>query len=106
LASAEAKARQASKIRELRVALIDAGLIGLDQRARALGLNRSTAWAILSEAHKNSGLSAGIAIRMLSAPNLRSRSKILEYVREKISGDYRHSIRQSRKYASRVIAHL
>ena len=32
LASAEAKVRQASKIRELRAALIEAGLIGIDLR--------------------------------------------------------------------------
>jgi len=108
LASAEAKVRQASKIRELRAALIEAGLIGIDQQARALGLRRSTAWAILSGGHKNSGLSASIAIRMLSAPDLPAlaRSKILEYVREKISGDYGHGIRRSREYASRVIAHF
>ena len=54
-AVAEAKARQLSKIRELRLALRRAGLIGLDEQAKALGLPRSTTWKILKGGHKTSG---------------------------------------------------
>jgi hypothetical protein len=87
-AIAEAKARQSSKIRELRIALRSAGLIGLDEQARALALPRSTTWKILKGDHKASGLSAMVISRMLSAPSLPPvvRTKILEYVREKPTG--------------------
>jgi hypothetical protein len=65
-AIAEAKARQSSKIRELRIALRRAGLIGLDEQARALGLPLSTTWKILKADHKASGLSAMVISRILS----------------------------------------
>jgi hypothetical protein len=58
-AVSEAKARQSSKIRELRPALRRTGLIELDEQAQALGLPRSTTWKILKGGHKASGLSAG-----------------------------------------------
>jgi hypothetical protein len=105
-AIAEAKARQARKIKDLKTALIGARLITLDEQARALGLCRSTAWAILNGAHKTSGLSASIVSRMLSAPELPSvvRRTLLEYVQEKINGAYGHSIKQSQKFSSRLFA--
>ena len=65
---ADAKWRQANKINEIKAALIDAGRAALDEQAKALGLRRSTTWAILTGTHKASGISAGIVIRMLSAP--------------------------------------
>jgi hypothetical protein len=104
----EAKARQSSKIRELKGALINAGLIALDEQAQALGLSRSTAWSILTNAHKASGISATIISRMLSAPGLPPlvRSKILEYVEEKTDGLYGHSVKSSRQFASRIRKHL
>ena len=105
---AEAKSRQASKIRELKAALTDAGLTALDEQARSLSLNRSTAWAILRGTHKASGLSAGIIIRMLSAPNLPpvARRKILEYVREKFDGVYGHNTKQLRRFRTCINAYL
>ena len=95
-AAAEAKARQLSKIRELRLALRRAGLIGLDEQARALGLPRSTTWKILKGGHTASGLSAMVISRMLSEPRLPPvvRTKILEYVREKADGLYGHGKRE------------
>jgi hypothetical protein len=101
---AEGKVRQASKIRELKSALIRSGLITLDQQANALGLSRSTTWTILRGNHKASGLSALIIDRVLSSPNLPSlvRTKILEYVREKTSGLYGHSDRRMRKFSDRL----
>ena len=82
-AISEAKARQLSKIRELRLALRRAGLIGLDEQAQALGLPRSTTWKILKGGHRASGFSAMVISRMLSEPRLPPvvRIKILEYVR-------------------------
>ena len=95
-AISEAKARQLSKIRELRLALRRAGLIGLDEQAQALGLPRSTTWKILKGGHKASGLSAMVINPMLSAPRLPPvvRTKILEYVREKADGLYGHGKRE------------
>jgi hypothetical protein len=103
-AIAEAKARQASKIRELRIALRSTGLIGLDEQARALGLPRSTTWKILKGDHKASGLSATVISRILSAPSLPPlvRTKILEYVREKAGGFYGHGKRQLLKFSVQI----
>jgi hypothetical protein len=100
----EAKARQSSKIRELRIALRSAGLIRLDKQARALGLPRSTTWKILKGDHKASGLSAMVISRMLSAPRLPPvvRTKILEYVREKTDGLYGHGTREVLRFSARI----
>jgi hypothetical protein len=55
----EAKARQATRIKELGAALAAAGLATLDDQARALGLSRSTTWAVLKGNHKASGRPQG-----------------------------------------------
>ena len=101
---ADAKWRQANKINEIKAALIDAGRAALDEQAKALGLRRSTTWAILTGTHKASGISAGIVIRMLSAPDLPVpvRQKILEYVREKSDGMYGHTAKRRREFLSRM----
>jgi hypothetical protein len=101
-AISEAKARQSSKIRELRLALRRAGLIGLDEQAQALGLPRSTTWKILKG--KASGLSAMVISRMLSEPRLPPvvRTKILEYVREKADGLYGHGKRELLRFSARI----
>jgi len=103
-AISEAKARQLSKIRELRLALRRAGLIGLDEQAQALGLPRSTTWKILKGGHKASGLSAMVISRMLSEPRLPPvvRTKILEYVREKADGLYGHGKRELLRFSARI----
>ena len=103
-AVSEAKARQSSKIRELRLALRRAGLIGLDEQAQALGLPRSTTWKILKGGHKASGLSAMVISRMLSEPRLPPvvRTKILEYVREKADGLYGHGKRELLRFSARI----
>jgi DNA invertase Pin-like site-specific DNA recombinase len=67
---AEAKARQVTKIKELGPSLTASGLVTLDEQARALGLSRSTAWAVLKANHKASGLAAATISRMLSSPEL------------------------------------
>src|SRR5215467_13368194 len=100
----EAKARQLCKIRELRLALRRAGLIGLDEQAQALGLPRSTTWKILKCGHKASGLSAMVISRMLSEPRLPPvvRTKILEYAREKAGGLYGHGKRELLRFSARI----
>ena len=98
------KARQSYKIRELAKAIKCAGLVTLDEQAKALGLSRSTAWTIRKASHKASGLSASIINRMLAAPQLPplARTKILEYVEEKAAGLYGGSRTQRRQFAARL----
>ena len=67
---ASMKARQCSKIAELRWAL-RAGYPSLDKQASALGLGRSTTWAVLQASHKCSGLSGSVIKRMLRSPTCR-----------------------------------
>jgi hypothetical protein len=102
--SARAKARQASKIRELAEAVESAGFLTLDEQAKALGVPRSTAWTIRRASHKASGLSASIIKRMLAAPELPAlaRSKIIEYVEEKAAGLYGGSRSQRRRFAAQL----
>jgi predicted DNA-binding transcriptional regulator AlpA len=98
----EMKARQSCKIRELGDALTTAGFLTLDEQARALGLSRSTAWAVLKANHKASGLAAGTVNQMLSSPALppRVRGTILTYVDEKLAGLYGHNKTQLRRFAA------
>jgi hypothetical protein len=100
----EMKARQVAKIRELTKALQSAGFCTLDEQAKALGLCRSTAWTVRKANHKASGLSVSIINRMLAAPHLPPlvRSKILEYVKEKVAGVYGGSRTQRRSFAARI----
>lgn len=86
------KARQCAKIAELREILLRAGYRSLDKQAVALGLSRSTTWAVLKANHKSSGVSGSIIKRMLRSPALPllARQWIDEYVEEKVAGRYGH----------------
>ena len=97
------KSRQAIRIKELGAALTADGLVTLDEQARALGLSRSTAWAVLKANHKASGLTAATINRMLSSPELppRARATILTYIEEKLAGLYGHNKTQLRRFAAR-----
>jgi len=98
---AEARARQWTKMREVEAVLRRVGIFDLDERARALGLPRTTTWKILTG---NSDPSAATINRILCAPRLPLpvRIKILEYVQERVSGVYGHSKSQSRRFSIRV----
>jgi hypothetical protein len=98
------KALQRLKIRELRDALVYAGFLTLDAQANALGLRRSTTWAVLKANHKASGLSAAIINRMLESSHLPAlaRARILEYIEEKAAGSYGASTMQRRRFAARL----
>ena len=102
------KARQSAKIIELKQALVDAGLVVLDQQAEVLGLSRSTTWTILKGNHKGSGLSAAVIKRILASRQLPPlvRVKVLEYVEEKAAGCYSHSSSVRRKFVNRLSAKL
>jgi len=104
----ELKARQAARIKEIGEALIAEGISALDQQARVLGLSRSTTWTIVKGNHKNSGLSAAIIKRMLSAPQLppRVRLKIFQYANEKRAGHFGDSVVRLRKFQARLSALL
>lgn len=83
---AEMKARQLTRIRELKQVLVDAGVVAVEEQGEALGLKRSTTWTVLRANYKSSGLSASIINRILEAPKLPPpvRDKILEYFEEKL----------------------
>jgi predicted DNA-binding transcriptional regulator AlpA len=100
----ELKARQSAKIGELRDALMAAGLLTLDQQAKALGLSRSTTWTILRANHKASGLSASIINRMLASSQLPPlvRAKVLEYIAERAAGLHGHNKLQLRRFTARL----
>ena len=101
---AQARARQSAKLRELGIALVNAGIVSLDQQAAALGLCRSTTWTILKGSHKGSGLSVMTIGRMLSAPDLPAsvRAVIFEYAAEKGSGHYGHNKAQRHKFSALI----
>jgi len=88
----EAKARQVSKLAEIREALIAAGCDTTAKQAAALGVCRSTAWALLNRDNRV-GPSAKIIKRILCAPKLPPavRRKVEEYVEERINGLFGHT---------------
>ena len=101
----QTKAMQSTKMRELRQALVDAGVLTLDQQAKSLGLGLSTTWAVLKGNHKCSGLSATLINRMLASRQLpkSARKIILEYMQEKSTGAYGHGKRGLRKFRARLV---
>jgi hypothetical protein len=98
------KGAQRSKIREIGDALVTSGFTTLDEQAKVLRLGRSTAWTLLRANHKNSGLSAAVINRMLSAPQLPAlvRAKIIEYIEEKSEGFYGHRKLPLRRFTRRL----
>jgi hypothetical protein len=102
LTAAEMKARQSIKLQEIANALVSAGFLSLDAKAKILGLGRSTTWTLLNGNHKSSGLSARVIGRILAEPSLPAdvRAKVLEYIEEKASGRYGHSACRRKKFIS------
>src|SRR3974390_2640 len=99
----QGKLQQSAKIREIGEALAASNVPTLDRKAEALGLSRSTTWALLQGNHKSSGLSVTIINRMLAAPGLppQVRTKVIEYVKEKAAGRYGHSNTVRRRFVMR-----
>lgn len=98
------KTLQSQTLRQLRQALIESGVIGLDEQAIALGLSRSTAWTVLQSQHKCSGIKAALLVRMLASPKLpaAARAIIVKYVHERTKGQYGHSDRLRRRFIERL----
>ena len=94
-----AKARQASKLTEIRKALVSAGCDTVARQAAVFGLRRSTTWALFNQ-DKSAGPSANVIKRILSSPHLppRARRKIEEYIEAKSAGLYGHSKRRTRAF--------
>jgi hypothetical protein len=71
-------------IQEIADALVAAGYISLDKQAKALGLNRSTAWTIVKNKHKLGRLNAKTTQLILANPNTPSsvRAVIQEYLNQ------------------------
>jgi len=99
----EAKARQASKLAEIRETLKAAGCGTTAKQAAVLGVCRSTAWALLNR-DKRVGPSANVIKRILSSPNLPpgARRKVEEYVEQKITGRYGHSEVRTEAFRDRL----
>jgi len=95
----KAKAKQASKIAEIRDELVRLGYDSTSKQAIALRLNRSTAWAALNRDTK-AGPSATIIKRVLHSPYLPPtvRRKIEGYIDEKSAGLYGHSPARTRSF--------
>ena len=101
------RARQTLRIRAIRAALISSGFVSLDQQTKALGLSRSTTWAVLQGNHKCTGLRAGLVVRMLASPRLprNVRTILLTYVSERTQGAYGHGHLQRRRFMAQLQRH-
>jgi hypothetical protein len=58
--------RRRASIQQIVSALVAAGYVSLDERAKALGVNRSTAWNIISARNKLGRLNAKTTARILA----------------------------------------
>ena len=103
LVLSEAKARQVSKLAEIRNALVAAGYDTAAKQALALGVSRPTAWALLNR-DRRAGPSSVIIKRILLSPNVppAARRKVEEYVEEKIAGLYGHTEVRRRWFRDQV----
>jgi hypothetical protein len=92
------------KLREIAESLVGCGRLTVDSQAKALGVSRSTAWAIFSGKYKVSGISARVIAQILLSENLppEVRVKILEYVKEKASGTYGCNPMRLRRFLYRM----
>src|SRR3974390_343224 len=83
----ESKEKQASKLAEIRGALVTAGYNTTAKQAAVLGVGRSTAWWLLNH-DKRAGPSAKVIKRILLSPQIpkRVRRKVEQYVEEKVRG--------------------
>src|SRR5471030_3083881 len=94
---------QASKLAEIREALITAGYNSAAKQAEVLGLCRATAWVLLNR-DTRAGPTAIVIKRVLSSRNIppEARRKVEEYVEQKISGLYGHNEEQTRAFRDKL----
>ena len=93
------QARLASKLAQIRTALIEAGCDTISKQAKAFGLRRSTTWALLNQ-DTRAGPSAKVVKRILSSPVLPAgaRRQVEQYIKEKSRGRYGHSEHRTRAF--------
>ena len=93
------------KMREIAECLRRCGRVTVDSQAKALGVSRSTAWAMLSGRYKVSGISARVVKQILSSQDLppEVRVKVIEYVADKVSGKFGCNPTRLRRFRSRMI---
>ena len=96
-----AKERQASKLAEIREALVAAGYDTTAKQAAVLGVCRATAWVVLNR-DKRVGPSASVIKRILSSPKIPPavRRKVEEYIQERIGGLYGHGVSATRTFSN------
>ena len=95
----EAKEKQASKLAEIREALVTAGYDTTAKQAAVLGVGRSTAWVLLNR-DKRAGPSAKVIKRVLLSSQVpkKVRRKIEQYVEQKARGLYGHCASATRSF--------
>jgi hypothetical protein len=93
------------KMREIAECLKRCGRLTVDSQAKALGVSRSTAWAMLSGRYKVSGISARVVKQILSSQELppEVRAKVVEYVADKVSGKFSCNATRLRRFRSRMM---
>jgi hypothetical protein len=98
----KAKARQATKLAEIREALVTAGYDTTAKQAAVLGVCRATAWVLLNR-DKRAGPSANVIKRILSSSNVppEVRRKFEEYIEDKKGGLYGHCKSTTRAFSSK-----
>ena len=97
------KARLASKLAEIREALISAGYNSPAKQGAVLGLSRSTAWALLN-CDTRAGPTATVIKCILSSQKIppEARRKVEEYVVQKINGLYGHKEERTQAFRDNV----
>jgi hypothetical protein len=87
-----ARRKYAVGIQHISEALIASGYTSLDRQAKALGVNRSTAWTIIKTKHKLGRLSAKTTKRILANPETPPpvRAVVQQYLAERPAASRRH----------------
>jgi hypothetical protein len=83
----DARRNYAVGLQDISNALIASGCTSLDKQAKALGLNRSTAWTIVKTKHKLGRLHTKTTARILANPDTPAsvRTVIQQYIAERLA---------------------
>jgi hypothetical protein len=83
-----------NRIQDITKALTSCGYTSLDQRAKALGLHRATAWTIIKNKHKLGRLSAKTIERIIANPE--TPPLVLSVIQEYVIEEYQSNTCVSR----------
>ena len=86
MSSSNASHTYAVELHDISNALIASGYTRLDEQAKALGLNRSTAWTIVKSKHKLGRLHTKTITRILANPDTPAtvRTVMRQYMAERL----------------------